>query len=661
MASKHKLPKAEDDEKVKKKRIFRPEWLNDPVFNTWLHIQQGTDTSSAPKLCCSICIKAGIKNVFTSGCTEYQRSAFTNHMSSKGHVNAVSILKCRENMRKAINNQEKKSEDGLESQLRTAYFIAEKNLAITLFDDLCELQQSNNTPFLQSGSWYKSYEPVAEMIKCIADSVDDNMKDDISKSKYIGLMTDESIDIAVLKKMVLYIKIVKNGEAKVFFVANVTVPDGKAETIFQAILEWLESNNIDVDKVMALGSDGAAVMMGVRNGVGKKFKDVNAMLVHIHCYAHRLALAVSQASFAVEQLKTYQETVNSIYFYFHNSAQRYNKLREIYSLLEDDNLISLKQPHSVRWLSLHQAVEAIEHCWPALVMALGQEAASGNATAKGLVAKVEDYKFIGLTCLLYDVLPNFTRLSKIFQRNDLDFATAATALQTIRATLTTMADVDQQAHSLPSLQQLMVAVGENQPSQYRDTTVKHCHQGKLSVAAATRTFLQNLIENIAQRFPEETEKILKALDKILNPKNYPQQLNTIAAYAVEDIELLIAHYRLPDAARCRQDFLAFKHFVVGHKDRCSFADFCKLLINEHHDEFPDFANFACIAIVIPLNSASCERGFSAQNNIKTNSRSRLGDDQVERLMKISVNGPHFAQFDYTDAKQKFRAMKNRKM
>ena len=144
---------------------------------------------------------------------------------------------------------------------------------------------------------------------------------------------------------------------------------------------------------VTLGSDGAAVMMGVRSGVGVRLKSLNAMLIHIHCYAHRLALAVSQAANAVEKVKSYQETVSSIYFYFHNSAQRYNKLREIYNLLEDEELICLKQPHAVRWLSLHQAVEAIYKCWPALTMALGQEAATGNATAKGLSTKVIIDKF----------------------------------------------------------------------------------------------------------------------------------------------------------------------------------------------------------------------------------------------------------------------------
>ena len=69
--------------------------------------------------------------------------------------------------------------------------------------------------------------------------------------------------------------------------------------------------------------------------------------------------------------------------------------------------------------------------------------------------------------------------------------------------------------------------------------------------------------------------------------------------------------------------------------------------------------FAELALVVPLNSASCERGFSAQNKIKSKSRNRLRDEQVDRLMKITINGPHYAEYDYTAAKNNFRAMKDR--
>ena len=111
-----------------------------------------------------------------------------------------------------------------------------------------------------------------------------------------------------------------------------------------------------------------------------------------------------------------------------------------------------------------------------------------------------------------------------------------------------------------------------------------------------------------------------------------------------------------NAARCRQDFLAYKHFVGLHRNK-SFPEFCEILIKDQSDVFPDFV-FAELALVVP-NCASCERGFSAQNKIKSKSRNSLRDEQVDRLMKITINGPHYAEYDYTAAKNNFRAMKDR--
>ena len=53
------------------------------------------------------------------------------------------------------------------------------------------------------------------------------------------------------------------------FVGNRSVPDGKAETIYNALMNFMEEKNIDCGtQLVGLGSDGDAVMMGCHNGVG---------------------------------------------------------------------------------------------------------------------------------------------------------------------------------------------------------------------------------------------------------------------------------------------------------------------------------------------------------------------------------------------------------
>ena len=77
-----------------------------------------------------------------------------------------------------------------------------------------------------------------------------------------------------------------------------------------------------------------------------------------------------------------------------------------------------------------------------------------------------------------------------------------------------------------------------------------------------------------------------------------------------------------------------------------------------HNEYPDYVVLGQLAMSVPLNSASCERGFSTQNLSKNKARNRLGQDTLQDIMKITINGPHFAEFDYTQTALKFRAEGN---
>jgi hypothetical protein len=43
--------------------------------------------------------------------------------------------------------------------------------------------------------------------------------------------------------------------------------DGRAPTIFKGMMEFMTEHRLDIHKMVGLGSDGAAVMVGRNNGV----------------------------------------------------------------------------------------------------------------------------------------------------------------------------------------------------------------------------------------------------------------------------------------------------------------------------------------------------------------------------------------------------------
>ena len=128
--------------KKKKIRHYNPSWLNDSTFKSWLFVgnqsQGGAEASASacsshPKMFCSVCQKAGKSNIFTQGCQDYQRSALLRHIASSSNQDGLKILKGREEFQKAKASEVLKTSDALESQLKTAYFIAQNHLPLTIF------------------------------------------------------------------------------------------------------------------------------------------------------------------------------------------------------------------------------------------------------------------------------------------------------------------------------------------------------------------------------------------------------------------------------------------------------------------------------------------------------------------------------------------------
>ena len=92
----------------------------------------------------------------------------------------------------------------------------------------------------------------------------------------------------------------------------------------------------------------------------------------------------------------------------------------------------------------------------------------------------------------------------------------------------------------------------------------------------------------------------------------------------------------------------------------NFDDACRVLIEDYGDIFPSFKSLANVALVLPMSSVPCERGFSTQNRIKTARRSRLTDDHVNTLMLISIHGPPLADFDIDRAVTTFNVKQRKK-
>ena len=92
--------------------------------------------------------------------------------------------------------------------------------------------------------------------------------------------------------LILLIQMLK---IQIVFLKIVELTNDCAETFEEALMSWLDKYSIPPSHLVGFGGDGASVMMSKHSGVAAWIKAKQPILTSIHCMAHRLALAASQA------------------------------------------------------------------------------------------------------------------------------------------------------------------------------------------------------------------------------------------------------------------------------------------------------------------------------------------------------------------------------
>lgn len=108
------------------------------------------------------------------------------------------------------------------------------------------------------------------------------------------------------------------------------------------------------------------------------------------------------------------------------------------------------------------------------------------------------------------------------------------------------------------------------------------------------------------------------------------------------------------------EWALIRQIMFGSYSTMTSGEMCTTLINQYSEDFLNIAALCTIALTIPVSSVPCERGFSYQNRVKNKLRSRLGEHQLDTLMRISCEGPNILEFDFERAVKIWEGQKLRR-
>ena len=160
----------------------------------------------------------------------------------------------------------------------------------------------------------------------------------------------------------------------------------------------------------------------------------------------------------------------------------------------------------------------------------------------------------------------------------------------------------------------------------------------------------------------DTDGLFKTAAKLVDPQEWPDDPEELAAFAGQEIQLLLGHFaEVLSTAGCdvkaarREEWPALKT-AVKRLPHCQQGQglIQELMLEE--DRQQDFKNIFMlmeIIFVLPLSTASCERGFSAMKRVKSDWRSKLTTATLSKLIYISVEGPDIEDYDCLPALERW--------
>ncbi len=277
--------------KPRRDRVFQKDWL---VKFPWLKFDSKVMT-------CLTCMQSNLKlsNPFSSdtGCINFRTSTLLRHEGSADHRRAVSCLKQKEYMSVAVSKAIGNKEEAVVKLMRTVYYIAKSELSISKYPSLLELMELNGVDINPLGEGYRSRKTADGLLEAMSAAIDLKVAQKIEDSEFLSMMCDETTDIATLGKIIIFTKVIsENLEVETYFIGDYDITDKTANGITEKLREASDNAGIEMEKCMALGTDGASTMMGKKNGVGVQLQRLNPYMLQFHCSAHKLALCTEQAA-----------------------------------------------------------------------------------------------------------------------------------------------------------------------------------------------------------------------------------------------------------------------------------------------------------------------------------------------------------------------------
>ena len=486
-----------------------------------------------------------------------------------------------------------------------------------------------------AGPLSKVFTNMASSRRTVVRRMNDELKDEIQKAMFLGIMADDGTDTAVSEQLILYMRYVDiSREAISTRFASVQKVEGhpNAEILFKVADGILFDLSVPKEFIVCSTVDGASAMFSAKKSVVNQQKQLyNAKLLRQHCLNHREVLAGKAGHKMIP--KFVEETINDVLKLFKYSALHQSQFQ---SQLQSDGLVEVYEKgtklihyHNIRWTSYNECVKRVNDLFDSLssyLQKMSEDMANSALVRRkctDLHQRFTDTKFILYMLFLKDTLLILAVANKSCQeRGKLIHESYGQIMAVVKTTAEPIVR-DKTADNLLPLSE--VNYGDDGfvkfPGEDFNKYWKEVEENALLTTSEKQVILKNchglLLEttrNLLVRFPE--------LDFVTQNLRFvdPRRREHICC----NLEAVLDRFdnNFLDRASVLQEYALFRNdqtldalLEVDASDvpvtPCRF--WCQLY---KIGQYKELAMLAVLVMTFTPDTVECERGFNCMNYIK---------------------------------------------
>ncbi|XP_021971676.2 zinc finger MYM-type protein 1-like [Helianthus annuus] len=468
------------------------------------------------------------------------------------------------------------------------------------------------------------------------------------------------------------------------FLDLVHVRDTLSTNLKTSLWKQLLHYQFDVSKIRGQGYDGASNMRGKWNGLQALVLEECPYAYYVHCFAHRLQLALVCASrevIPVHQFFTYLVDIVNVVC---ASSKRHDELQkakasEVEKLLElgeinsgkgQNQLGTLRRAGDTRWGSHYNSVCSLIKMFDATRVVLAgiiddvaHTTFAQRGDADGAWRNMQSFEFVFILHLIEKVMGKTEILSQALQSKSQDILNAMELVSATKITLNNYRNdgwdslikevtlfCNKHIIEVPDMKAPFTSTRYRARKNDLQFTFEHYYRVDLFIST-----LDKQIHELNSRFTIELLSLSSSLvSKVIN---VDQICLLVEKFYPEDF----TDQEITGLRRQLELFNVELSKNIRLSSVSTLSDLCKTLVKTNkREEYALVDRVVRLILTLPVSTATTERGFSAMKIFKNRLRNKMADEYLTNSLVIYIEKEIDNKFDSEDIIDEFKNLKGRR-